>query len=413
MDDYGTENQIFTDSSKDERGNDESRIISLEANIMKSLYNYFRDYNFPVSIMVNYKVITFNNQAIKIYMRTVKGEKDRELEIGCYEKNESGRNEFRQNDRATSLLLKVLLETKILGNDLGFVKEDINLVFDNPATGKAAYNENLRFVNISQNTFLSIMDRFYTQYDPKLRNVVAGVTLSQNDSSAIFSALESYFMENYMYIFSKKVEKHLSRCKAIRIKSYYIFNIFIPVFIQGPCIINPLLDCNLRRKSLEGSMLLKYCEENKEEYRGLIVKFCSLKELSDSLNFKKTIVLENDQVLNILFGLYNESNYPNKFRMLYMEFKSSDELSSRSYPESESETEMDNDNTNGSWVAMSKSVFDSLSDEDRKFRNAVEVNSYTNYCTQIANTNRAKNKKDINIVDALSTLRIIYDKGVE
>lgn len=309
----------------------------------KSLYEKFesqiKDYvkergNTIFLVMVNYNIASLNSTDKSIYVRyNMSPEcKSDPLEFGTRE-SINGRYSFIKNDDAKNSIIGRLMNKEILKVDLKFEEEDIELIFD--------YNLELQVLNICQSTFSTILDLIYT------KDTKSDITLNRYDipisleiRNALYERLESHMMKAYQKVCRKKLYKFISRRKA-NIQFYYIFTVFRVVFIQDKCIYNPLLDCERNRRLFEQTQLYQECQRHTELYKGMKIYFATDETICKSFDINKGIKLNNIFLMQILFGLINDS-FPNDRTVFYLsKLVANDALTEEQYlqlkPESRAE----------------------------------------------------------------------------
>lgn len=336
--------------------------FNIDEILLGSIEERVKAYNYPVTVMVNGKLIFHKGQPIKVRVSR-DSEGSTSLDIGYYARRDLT-NVFEVSSIAENAVLDKLKKTSIVGIDLGFTRNQINLTYE--------FNSNLRTLNIVQNIFKDVVEVAYTHYNPSDSYAINGITINSEIKAKLFDRLEAYFMDNYSEILNRKLVRLIRNSKIQDARFHYMFDVFCPIFITGPCITNPLLDCDRRKKFLEDTKILEFARNDIVQMVDLKVYFVTLKELAQAFNLSETIRLTADQATSIFFGYFNSDGYPSKNRFLHIEM-----------------------NDDGSQTPVYEEEFSKLSREDIELRNIYTVDSFRNYCRQIAITNGYSKKKDL------------------
>jgi hypothetical protein len=240
-----------------------------------------------------------NKTAIRVsYIEESNGDKG--FQLGHLERI-NNRSRFIPDYNLKESFLKIITDTRVFGLDLGISQDDLNIEIE--------INQAFRLINIKQSTYMELFNKIYVEDTEKI-SFKNGRTISIQERNYLYTEFDTSSMSSYLALYDKIISGHLRRTGRKDIRNFYIFDVWRPLFISGPCVFNPILEVKRYRPIREESKLFSKAKEYQVSYESLDVYFCSDKDISESLNFSKVIRLSTGFVLNILLGLLNQ-NFPN------------------------------------------------------------------------------------------------------
>lgn len=208
------------------------------------------------------------------------------------------------SDEIEGIVLKILSNTLVLGLDLGFTEDLLDISFET--------NRNLRLLNIKQNTFDKVSQEFYFE----------GATPRSMDPQThklLLERLDTFYLTNYANLLKNVVLRYLSsvRRSNMALKKLELFPVFCYVFISGSCITNPFLERKSYCDVIFKTKLFAACKEHIIEAKGLTIYAASMKKISEALNFSEYIKITPLFLFNVLAGLFS-NRFPNDKEFSYL-----------------------------------------------------------------------------------------------
>lgn len=271
-------------------------------------------------VLINYKPITLNTQtgsvnfyenksggnARSVYVRFNRTAQPGELEFYTIKKQDKKSNVVVDIDIEYAIL-EYLSRTYLFDIKTGIDKSNVDIDIE--------FNQDLRIMNIKQNIFIKFFDLIYRQ-DIKETISLGTNVINSEVRNILYNSMERYAFSAYSDMLMR-LTKQLRRVRGA-ISFYNIFpdHVYVPLFITGSCIFNPLLESSRNVNLFKNSDLYKSDKLHHERYRSIYVDYMTEVNICRCLHFNGYTKLDSKFILELLYGLINPS-YPNKDSVYY------------------------------------------------------------------------------------------------
>lgn len=265
--------------------------------------------------MVNAKLVTEEDG--------VDGSKRTLLKFGVYCKNDStGQTELVEDESIYRLIFNKLSNYKVMGIDFGY-KEILN---SREIRYDVKFNTKLRLMDVTQQTFKGIYDKVYMEDSVSKGNMsmqIGKVDMTFERLNYLYNELEAYAMDAYRELINFRLLKFLR--SRISLSFYNVFkdpinpncNVFLPIFITGSCIVNPLLDPKRPREEIVRTELYRLAKQHSEDLSEVKVMYVTEEQVLKSMGVEEGFPVLLGFILQVIFGRFNEM-YPNKNTRIYI-----------------------------------------------------------------------------------------------
>lgn len=251
------------------------------------------------------------------------GQKRTVLKFGVYCKNdETGQTELVEDENIYKLVFSKLSNYNVLGIDFNFK----NILSGKRIGYTVKFNTKLRVMDVTQVIFETVYKTVYL--DNCLANsnksmTIGSVEMTFERLNYLYNSLEAYTMDAYRELINFRLLKFLR--SRISLSFYNTFkdpinpncSVFLPIFITGSCIVNPLLDPAKTREEIKRTELYRLAQQHREDLSEVKIMYVTEEQVLKSMGVNEGFPVLLGFILQVIFGKFNEL-YPNRNTKVYI-----------------------------------------------------------------------------------------------
>lgn len=249
--------------------------------------------NSAFRVLFNYMPVTNSNDLVRI-RRGISSDGSVVPEFGVF-KSSGGRMEFTPIDNFILELEERLLDRKILSYDFSSMYSENSFHIE--------INEHFKLINIVQGHFKDLCDLIFRQDKPS--ELKAGdFVLTYEHKERLFSYFEEVAVTSYIGLLNTKIIDSLRRDNSVKL--YIVLQNYVLAYFNGPCVLNPIMDCERYAKTFKTTKLYEKIAPNvfsisQENSIALLTN----REISEALGLNRFMRFEPRLLVHLIMGLLN------------------------------------------------------------------------------------------------------------
>lgn len=235
---------------------------------------------------------------------------DEPLEFCVYVRRNGAQVLTPLDNDTVDVILDILVSTKI--GPIAINLDDINSL-----DVSIEVNSNLRLINLKQNLWNDLANEIY--FHPTGNKFTIGSQeFTSADRERLFRFFDMHYLDAYLTLYNHKIHKYLKAMARTNIELRFLstLSIYRYIFVKGPCIVCPLIDCSKHFALLSKTQLWEDANRKVINVKNLEVYSICNSLLNTDLKFNGRTELNDQFLLQLLFGLFNPV-YPNDRQHIY------------------------------------------------------------------------------------------------
>lgn len=217
------------------------------------------------------------------------------------------RNELTYLDDFINVLEERLMNKNLAGIDFSSLPIGDNFVIQ--------INTSFRLINIVQAHFQNLCELIYINNKPG-DLALGSFVLGPNEKQKLFNYFEEIISQAYIILLNNKILRGLYKNYSIMFLNS--LEQYLPIFFQGPCVINPLTQCGKYSRIIKETKLYKLAESNVINIESNTVSMVTNREICECLGLNRFAPFHPTFLVLLLLGMFNPSTFPSKDTYRYI-----------------------------------------------------------------------------------------------
>lgn len=255
-------------------------------------------------VLFNYMPVRVRNKNLQVKLLTTN---DKTMPVFGVFESVDRRNELTYLDDYINVLEERLLNKNLAGIDFSSLPIPNDFIIQ--------INTSFRLINIVQVHFEDLCQRIYVQ-NSSADLILGDLTLQGPHKQALFDYFENIISQAYIRLLDTKILRGLSKNYSIMFLNS--LEQYLPIFFQGPCVINPLTQCGRYSRVIKETRLYKLASKNVINIESNTVSMVTNREICECLGLDRYAPFHPVFLVFLLLGMFNPKTFPNKDTFRYI-----------------------------------------------------------------------------------------------
>lgn len=255
-------------------------------------------------VLFNYMPVKVRGKNLQVKLLSAN---DKTMPVFGIFENIDRRNELTYLDDFINVLEERLMNKNLGGMDFSSLPIGNNFIIQ--------INTSFRLINIVQAHFQNLCELIYI--NNKAGDLVLGdFVLGIEEKQKLFNYFEEVISQAYIILLNTKILRGLSKNYSIMFLNS--LEQYLPVFFQGPCVINPLTQCGKYSRIVKERKLYKLAEAHVINIESNTVSMVTNREVCECLGLSRFAPFHPTFLTMLLLGMFNPRTFPNKDTYRYI-----------------------------------------------------------------------------------------------